>query len=89
MELLSLKKKGLSADGIQPFLFVFIHHFYSSFCIFFLAKCRLKNEILTCRNKMYHEPSKKYMSSCSEKYDNIFCINKLERRIKQTGTSPF
>ena len=80
MELLFLKKKGLSTDGIQPFLFVFIHHFYSSFCIIFLAKCRLKNEILTCRNKMYHEPSKnicrhvqKNMISYFREYDVIFC----------------
>ena len=58
MELLSLKKKGLSTDGIQPFLFVFTHRFYSRSCIFLPAKCRLKNEILTCRNKMYHELSK-------------------------------
>lgn len=79
MELLSLKKKGLSADGIQPFLFVFIHRFYSRSCIIFPAKCRLKNEILTCRNKMYHEPSKnicrhvqKNMTSYFKEYDVIF-----------------
>lgn len=79
MELLFLKKKGLSTDGIQPFLFVFIHHFYSSFCIIFLAKCRLKNEILTCRNKTYHELSKnicrhvqKNMISYFREYDVIF-----------------
>ena len=79
MELLSLKKKGLSTDGIQPFLFVFTHRFYSRSCIFLPAKCRLKNEILTCRNKMYHELSKniyrhvqKNMTSYFKEYDVIF-----------------
>ena len=37
MELLSLKKKGLSTDGIQPFLFVFTHRF-SRACIFFSSE---------------------------------------------------
>ncbi len=79
MELLSLKKKGLCTGGIQPFLFVFTHRFYSRSCIFFPAKCRLKNEILTCRNKMYHELSKnicrhlqKNVISYFREYDVIF-----------------
>jgi len=38
MELLSLKKKGLSTDGIQPFLFVFTYRFYSRACIFFSSE---------------------------------------------------
>lgn len=38
MELLYLKKKGLSADGIQPFLFVFTHRFYSRSSIIFSSE---------------------------------------------------